>query len=72
MDTKQHHGIKVGDLVKFKHHIFDGLMPIHLVTEVCVLDIYGVVRDDEVVNIRLHGNSGITHRANNFVVVRRA
>ena len=72
MDTKQNHGIKIGDLVKFKHHIFDGLQPIHLVTEVCVRDTYGVVRDDAVVNIRLHGNSGITHRANNFVVVRRA
>jgi len=72
MNTKQYHGIKVGDLVKFKHHIFDGLMPVHLVTEVCVLDIYGVVMEPEVMNIRLHGNSGITHRANSFVVVKRA
>jgi hypothetical protein len=71
MGTKNH-GIKIGDVVKFKHHMFDGLMPVHLVTEVCVRDTYGVVRDDEVVNIRLHGNSGITHRANNFVVVSRA
>ena len=67
-----HHGIKIGDVVKFKHHIFDGMQPIHLVTEVCVRDAWGVVRDDAAVNIRLHGNSGITHRANNFVVVSRA
>ena len=67
MDTKQSHGIKIGDLVKFKHHIFDGLMPVHLVTEVFVRDNY-----DGSLNIRLHGNSGITHRASTFVVVRRA
>jgi len=76
MDTKNH-GIKIGDLVKFKHHIFEGdRAPVHLVTEVfvrvCVRDTYGVVREKgELVNIRLHGNSGITHRANNFVVVKR-
>tara|TARA_R110002020_G_scaffold53430_5_gene149531 strand:- start:312 stop:506 length:195 start_codon:yes stop_codon:yes gene_type:complete len=58
--------IKVGDLVKFKHHMFDGLMPVHLVCEVFVRDTY-----DGSVNIRLHGNSGITHRANNFVVISR-
>ena len=68
MNTKQRHGIKVGDLVKFKHHIFDGLMPVHLVTEVLTLD--HVL--PTTVNIRLHGNSGITHRASAFVVVKRA
>jgi len=66
MNTKCH-GIKIGDLVKFKHHIFDGLMPVHLVVEVFVRDNY-----DGSVNIRLHGNSGITHRANRFEVVKRA
>jgi hypothetical protein len=74
MNTKCH-GIKIGDLVKFKHHIFDGLQPIHLVTEVFARDRYTweqPARRDEPMNIRLHGNSGITHRANNFVVVKRA
>ena len=66
MDTK-HHGIKIGDLVKFRHHMFDGMMPVHLVTEVCGRDSYDGER-----NIRLHGNSGITHRASAFVVVKRA
>ena len=66
MDIKLHHGIKIGDLVKFKHYIFDEHMPVHLVTEVFVRDNY-----DGSVNIRLHGKSGITHRANNFVVIRK-
>ena len=79
MDIKQHHGIKIGDLVMFKQHhgikIFDGLMPVHLVTEVCVRHSYTWEQPatrHEPMNIRLHGNSGITHRANNFVVVSRA
>lgn len=66
----EHHGIKIGDLVKFKHHIFDGLMPVHLVTEVLTLD--HVRSMPTTVNIRLHGTSGITHRATAFVVVKRA
>ena len=67
MDTRTH-GIKIGDLVKFKHHMFDdGLMPVHLVTEVLAPSTYS-----DSVNIRLHGKSGITHRAAAFVVVRRA
>jgi len=66
MNTKCH-GIKIGDLVKFKHHIFDGMQPIHLVTEVLPPSTYS-----DTVNIRLHGKSGITHRASAFVVVRRA
>ena len=69
MDTKQHHGIKVGDLVKFKRPrtLMGQPPPVHLVTEVRAPDSY-----DGSVNIRLHGNSGITHRANSFVVVKRA
>ena len=34
MDIKQQHGIKVGDLVRFKHHIFDEHQPVHLVIEI--------------------------------------
>ena len=77
MDTKNH-GIKIGDLVKFKHHsdllnigkryAVGGEMPVHLVTEVLALDHVLPVT----MNIRLHGTSGITHRASAFVVVRRA
>ena len=73
MDIKQHHGIKIGDLVKFKRPrtLMGQPPPVHLVTELC--EPYpGLDRSDDPVNIRLHGNSGITHRANNFVVVRRA
>jgi len=66
MNTKQRHGIKVGDLVKFKHHIFDGMQPVHLVTEILAPSTYS-----DTVNIRLYGNSGITHRAKNFIVISR-
>ena len=34
MDIKQQHTLKVGDLVRYKHHIFDGFTPVHLVTGV--------------------------------------
>jgi len=64
MDTKQHHGIKIGDLVKFKHHIFDEYEPVHLVSGVGS-------KNGATVNIRLHGKTAY-HRANNFVVVRKA
>jgi hypothetical protein len=62
--------IKIGDLVKFKHHLFDGIQPIHLVTEVLPPSSYS-----DTVNIRLHqsdGERGIPHRASAFEVVRRA
>ena len=59
--------IKIGDLVKFKHHIFDGMQPVHLVTEILAPSTYS-----DTVNIRLHGRSGITHRQSAFVVVGRA
>ena len=67
MDIKQQHGLKVGDLVKFKHHIFDGFTPVHLVTGVSSRDSY-----DGSVSIRLHDNTGIFRRASDFVVVKRA
>jgi hypothetical protein len=69
MDTEPP-SIKIGDLVKFKHHLFDGMQPIHLVTEILARDSY-----DGTVNIRLHqpdGQRGIPHRASAFEVVRRA
>jgi hypothetical protein len=69
---RQHHGIKVGDLVKFKHDMFENLGTVHLVTEVLVSDVkVACASNDVAVNIRLHGNSGITHRAHNFIVISK-
>ena len=68
---KQHHGIKVGDLVKFKHHIFDGLQPVHLVAEAWTSkegNGYGGPGE----HIMLHGNHvQMEYRAKNFVVISR-
>lgn len=65
MNIKQHHGIKVGDLVKFKHHIFDGFTPVHLVVKV-------LNREGDTRIIKLHGGDDIHHRANNFIVIAKA
>jgi hypothetical protein len=63
--------IQVGDLVKFKHHIFDEFQPVHLVAEAWMSkdgDGYGGPSG----HIVLHGNHvQLEHRANNFVVVSR-
>ena len=66
MNTRQHHGIKVGDLVKFKHHIFDEHQPVWLVTEVRISDEFTSPR------IRLHDIFGTFRSASDFVVVRHA
>jgi len=66
MDIKQQHGLKVGDLVKYKHHIFDGFTPVHLVTGVSSRDSY-----DGSVSIRVHDNTGTFRSADNYVVVRK-
>jgi hypothetical protein len=66
MDTKQHHGIKIGDLVKFKHHIFDEYEPVHL-----VIKVLNRAEDDTRI-IKLQGGDDIHHRANNFVVIAKA
>ena len=66
MGTKQHQGIKVGDLVKFKHHIFDEYEPVHL-----VIKVLNRAEDDTRI-IKLQGGDDIHHRANNFVVIAKA
>ena len=66
---KQYHGIQVGDLVKFKHHIFDEFQPAHLVTKAWISkegDGYGGPSG----HIVLHGGTA-QHRANNFVLVSK-
>jgi len=65
MGTKQHQGIKVGDLVKFKHHIFDEHRPVHLVTE--------VEHCHDGTKLRMYADSlrHGGHRASAFVVVSR-
>jgi hypothetical protein len=63
--------IQVGDLVKFKHHMFDGLQPVHLVAEAWVSkdsDGYGGPGE----HITLHGNHiQLEYRAKNFIVISR-
>ena len=63
--------IQVGDLVKFKHHIFDGLQPVHLVAEAWTSkegNGYGGPGE----HIMLHGNDvQMEYRAKGFVVVSK-
>ena len=71
MPIKQYHGIKVGDLVRFKHHIFDEFKPIHLVAEVfgCI----NTMSHGKVPYIRLNNNPiNQRHRADDFVIVSRS
>jgi len=67
---KQYHGIQVGDLVKFKHHIFDEFQPVHLVTKAWISK-DGDGRGGPSGHIILHRGDDIQHRANNFVVISR-
>ncbi len=62
----KHHGIKVGDLVKFKHHMFDEHRPVFLVTEAWAS---GYKRGSQ--SIKVHGLAQ-SQRASNFIVVSRA
>ena len=70
----KHHGIKVGDLVKFKHHMFDEHMPVWLVIEAW----YSLAESGRGSQcIKVHGLNGISgkpkvQRASNFIVVSRA
>jgi len=61
--------IQVGDLVKFKHHIFDEFQPVHLVSKAWTSkegNGYGGPGE----HIVLHGH-GMQHRAKNFIVVSK-
>ena len=67
----KHHGIKVGDLVRFKHHIFDEFKPVHLVAE--VVGSVLTVSHGKVSYIRLSNTpSNQRHRADDFVIVSRS
>ena len=68
---RQHHGIKVGDLVKFKHHMFDGLGAVHLVAE--IMGTIVTASQGKVPYIRLSNTpSNQRHRADDFIVVSRS
>ena len=68
---RQYHGIKVGDLVRFKHHIFDEFKPVHLVAE--VVGSVLTVSHGKVSYIRLSDNPpNQRHRADDFVIVSRS
>ena len=71
---REHHGIKVGDLVKFKHHMFDEHQPAFLVIEA------GFSREQKAKDtengrvsqcIKVHGLAP-SQRASNFIVISRA
>ena len=64
----KHHGIKVGDLVKFKHHIFDEHRPVFLVTEAWTSGPLHPAPDRRSQSIKVHGLPAC-HRASNFVVI---
>ena len=67
----KHHGIKVGDLVKFKHHIFDEHQPVHLVAEITGTIV--TASQGKVPYIRLNNTpSNQRHRADDFVIVSRS
>ena len=69
--------IKVGDLVKFKHHMFDEHQPAWLVIEAW----YSLAKNAEIDRrsqcIKVHGINAMngrpkTQRASNFVIISRA
>jgi hypothetical protein len=71
MDIKQHHGIKIGDLVMFKHHMSNRLKPVRLVAEVP----RGMLTTSrgKVPYIRLSNDApNQRHRADDFVIVSRS
>jgi len=68
---KQHHGIKVGDLVKFKHHILKGDHG-RLVTELWTDEGHLAQFKQTVEHIRLLGDSsGRWYLASDFDVLSR-
>ena len=71
---RQYHGIKVGDLVRFKHHIFDEHKPVHLVAEVLgTVTVASRYKDQTTHYIRLiTDHPQDRHRADDFVIVSRS
>ena len=66
---RSHHGIKVGDLVKHKHEIFEEYGGVHLVAEAWISKV-GDGRGGPSTHIVLHGHN-IQHRAKNFIVISK-
>jgi len=69
--------IKVGDLVKFKHHMFDEHQPVWLVIEAWYSLAKNVEIDRRSQCIKVHGINAMngrpkTQRASNFVIISRA
>ena len=63
--------IQVGDLVKFKHAMFEKDGEVHLVAEAWTSKV-GLARAAPSTHIVLHGQLGnIQHRAKNFIVISR-
>ena len=70
----KHHGIKVGDLVSFKHHIFDEHKPVFLVAEIAG-SIAPVTKDGigaETRYVRIIDHPQDRHRADSLIVVSRS
>ena len=73
----KHHGIKVGDLVKFKHHMFDEHQPAFLVIEAWDSRQQGTERaySGEFGRVsqcvKVYGLPA-TQRGSNFIVISRA
>ena len=67
---RQHHGIKVGDLVKYKHAMFEEDGDVHLVAQTWTSK-DGDGHGGPATIIVLHGHS-IRHRAHNFIVISQA
>jgi len=71
--VRQYHGIKVGDLVRFKHHIFDEYKPVHLVAEITGSIEITTIRGEKVPYIRLSNDPpDQRHRADDFIIVSRS
>ena len=66
--VRQHHGIKVGDLVKYKHHMFGEHGAIHLVTKAWCAAGADYAPSHYII---LHDGDGIQHAASNFIVISR-
>jgi hypothetical protein len=70
----KHHGIKVGDLVRFKHHIFDEHKPVHLVAEIAgsIAPVTKEGMGTPVPMVRILNHRGPNLRADSLIVVSRS
>ena len=72
--VRQHHGIKVGDLVIFKHHIFKEHRPVFLVAEIAgsIASVIKEGMDTPVPMVRILNHRGPNLRADSLIVVSRS